>query len=113
MDQEVKIIKLLGIKVYGFIFYLLGSWLGLGDYYCYEGQVKIVIEKICDKYDIIIVQEKFDGFCCVVVKVVDKIIVLGCVGYFVESFEYLVYYVFVKYVKENEKWFRFLLEEGE
>lgn len=113
MDQEVKIIKPLGIKAYGSIPHLPGSRLGPGDHHCHEGQAKIATEKTRDKHDIIIVQEKLDGSCCAVAKVADKIIALGRAGYPAESSEYPVHHAFAEYVKANEKRFRFLLEEGE
>jgi hypothetical protein len=36
---------------------------GIGDYKCDAGQARIATEKVRDRHDIVIVQEKLDGSC--------------------------------------------------
>jgi hypothetical protein len=105
--------KPLGIKAYGSIPHLPGSRLGPGDHHIQQGQAVIATEKARDKHDVIIVQEKLDGSCCAVAKVNGKILALGRAGYLAETSEYPVHHSFATYVKENEKRFNFLLQEGE
>lgn len=114
MEQEKeKVIKPLGRKAYGSIPHLPGSRLGPADRHCHEGQAKIATEKVRDRHDVVIVQEKLDGSCCAVANVRSNIIALGRAGYPAESSEYPVHHAFAKYVKENEQRFRQLLNEGE
>lgn len=105
--------KPLGIKAYGSIPHLPGSRLGPGDHHCHDGQAKIATEKVRDKHDVIIVQEKLDGSCSAVANVGGKILALGRAGYLAESSEYPVHHAFAKYVKENEQRFKWLLQDGE
>ncbi len=53
--------KPLGQKSYGHIPHLPGSRIGPGDHKCEEKQMKIACEKIRNKHDRVIVQEKLDG----------------------------------------------------
>lgn len=105
--------KPLGHKAYGSIPHLPGSRLGPGDHHCEEGQARIATERVRDKHDIIIVQEKLDGSNCSVAKVNDQIIALGRAGYRAESSNYEQHQIFAKWVKDNEILFDDLLEEGE
>lgn len=109
----IKAIKPLGYKAYGSIPHLPGSRLGDGDHHCHEGQAKIATEKVRDKHDIVIVQEKLDGSCCSVAKINGKIIPLGRAGYEAKTSEYQVHHVFAEWVEENEGRFSDLLSEGE
>jgi hypothetical protein len=109
----IKEIKPLGYKAYGSIPHLPGSRLGEGDHHCHEGQAKIATEKIRDKHDIVIVQEKLDGSCCSVAKINGEIIALGRAGYPAASSEYPVHHAFAKYVAAHIGRFSGLLNEGE
>lgn len=109
----IKAIKPLGYKAYGSIPYLPGSRLGEGDHHCHEGQSKIATEKVRDKHDVVIVQEKLDGSCCSVAKVNGEIIALGRAGYPAASSNYLVHHVFAEWVENNSARFELLLQEGE
>lgn len=105
--------KPLGQKAYGSIPHLPGSRLGEGDHHCHEGQAKIAIEKVRDKHDIVIVQEKLDGSNCCVAKINGEILALGRSGYLAESSLYPIHHVFHKWVEENKGRFNELLYEGE
>lgn len=109
----MKEAKPLGIKSYGSIPHLPGSRLGLGDHHISEGQAIIATDKVRDKHDIIIVQEKLDGSCCAVAKLDGKILALGRSGYLAATSEYQVHHLFAKYVEENKDRFYCLLNEGE
>lgn len=105
--------KPLGHKAYGSIPHLPGSRLGPGDHHISPGQALIATEKARDKHDVIIVQEKLDGSCCAVAMIEGKVLSLGRAGYLAETSEYPVHHAFAKYVKENTRRFRWLLQEGE
>lgn len=108
-----KPIKPLGYKAYGSIPHLPGSRLGEGDHHVHNGQALIATEKVRDKHDIVIVQEKLDGSCCSVAKINAQIIALGRAGYPAASSEYQVHHVFHQWVEENKNRFAELLNEGE
>lgn len=105
--------KPLGSKAYGSIPHLPGSRLGVGDHHCSPGQARIACEKVRDRHDFVIVQEKLDGSCCAVAKVNGEILALGRAGYLAETSKYPVHHSFKNYVKDNEKRFNYLLNEGE
>jgi len=109
----IKAIKPLGYKAYGSIPHLPGSRLGEGDHHCHEGQAKIATEKVRDRHDIVIVQEKLDGSCCSVAKINGQIVALGRAGYEARTSEYRVHHVFAEWVDENITRFNLLLQEGE
>jgi ATP-dependent RNA circularization protein (DNA/RNA ligase family) len=100
-------------KAYGHIPHLPGSRLGPADRHCHEGQAKIATEKVRDRLDVVIVQEKFDGSCCAVAKVDGKILPLGRAGYLAWTSEFSVHHSFALYVKENQDRFDAFLNEGE
>ncbi len=108
-----SLIKPLGYKSYGSIPHLLGSRLGSGDHHIQEGQHIIATEKVRDKNDVVIVQEKLDGSNCAVAKIEGKIIALGRSGYLAETSNYEQHIIFSKWVKSEEKRFNSLLREGE
>jgi hypothetical protein len=109
----IKETKPLGCKAYGSIPHLPGSRLGPGDHHCHEGQAKIANEKVRDKHDLVIVQEKLDGSCCSVAKVNGEIVALGRAGYLAKTSVYPVHHVFHEWVAENKTRFDLLLQEGE
>lgn len=65
--------KPLGHKSYGSIPHFKGSRMGPADKHCEPGQQKIMTEKLRDRHDLIIVQEKLDGSNCAVAKIDGKI----------------------------------------
>lgn len=105
--------KPLGYKSYGSIPHLPGSRLGPGDHHIELGQAKIATEKVRDKHDIIIVQEKLDGGNVGVVKLNGQILALTRAGYLASSSKYITHHVFVEYVRRNESRFKALLNDGE
>lgn len=113
MELYKKPIKPLGQKAYGSIPHLPGSRVGIGDHYISEGQSRIATEKIRDKHDLVIVQEKLDGSNCCVAKLNNKIIALGRSGYLAETSNYPIHHVFSRWVEENKERFFSLLTEGE
>jgi ATP-dependent RNA circularization protein (DNA/RNA ligase family) len=111
--MEVKNEKPLGQKAYGSIPHLPGSRLGSGDHHITGGQLVIATEKVRDKHDLVIVQEKLDGSNCCVAKINGEIIALGRSGYLAETSKYIVHKAFNGYVNDNKKRFDLLLNEGE
>ena len=61
-------------KAYGHIPHLPTSRMGPADKHCHEGQSRICTEKVRDRHDEIIVQEKLDGS-CVAAAMIDGLIV--------------------------------------
>lgn len=106
-------IKPLGKKAYGSIPHLPGSRLGIGDYHISPGQAVIATEKKRDKHDVIIVQEKLDGSNVAAAKIQNEILALTKAGYLAETSPFQQHYFFALWVKENEKRFFDLLNEGE
>lgn len=105
--------KPLGQKAYGHIPHLPGSRIGPGDHHCHEGQNRIATEKVRDKHDIVIVQEKLDGSCCAVAKIDGKILALGRSGYLAQSSKFEQHQLFAAWVRDNWGRFDYLLNEGE
>lgn len=108
-----KLIKPLGQKAYGSIPHLPGSRLGIGDHHITHGQAIIATEKVRDKHDLIIVQEKLDGSNCCVAKIGGKILALGRSGYLASTSQYSVHFVFNEWVNENKERFWALLNDEE
>jgi hypothetical protein len=105
--------KPLGGKSYGSIPHLLGSKLGEGDHHCHEGQHKIATEKVRDKHDFVIVQEKYDGSNVAVAKLNGQVIALTRRGYTAESSPFEQHHFFAKWVADNFNRFNLILEEGD
>jgi len=105
--------KPLGKKAYGSIPHLIGSKLGEGDHHIHEGQQRICTEKVRDKHDVIIIQEKYDGSCVSVCRINGQIIALTRSGYTAESSPYIQHHYFAKWVAENSSHFREILSDGE
>lgn len=105
--------KPLGGKAYGHIPHLPGSRLGPGDHHCHQGQARICTEKVRDRHDVVIVQEKVDGSCCAVVRLGDDIVALGRSGYLAQTSKYEQHQWFAAWVREREARFRDLLDPGE
>lgn len=113
MDVKQKPEKPLGHKSYGSIPHLPGSRLGEGDHHCHEGQAKIATERVRDKHDKVIVQEKLDGSNVGVAKVNNKILALTRSGYLASTSPYIQHHYFATWVGINSARFSELLDEGE
>lgn len=105
--------KPLGIKNYGSIPHLPGSKLGKHDSYIHDGQARIMTEKFRDKYDYLIVTEKYDGTNVGVAKKNGQIIAIQRKGYDCKSSPYYPHKVFSEYVRERNLFFEKILNEGE
>lgn len=104
--------KPIGGKSYGSIPHLPGSRVGPMDYHIHEGQAKIATEKVRDKHDMVIVQEKLDGSNVGVANVNGEILAITRAGYLAITSKYEQHILFDRWVKLNEKRFD-LLKEGE
>lgn len=105
--------KPLGRKAYGSIGHLPNSRLGPSDSSVTEGQYKICCERVRDKHDTIIVQEKLDGS-NVAVALKDNIIYpLTRAGYVANTSPYEQHHLFYRWAMEREDVFRKLLKDGE
>ena len=105
--------KPLGRKAYGSIGHLPGSRLGAGDHHVPEGQGRICTDKVRDRHDLVIVQEKLDGSCCAAAKVEGQIVALGRAGWLAQSSPYEQHQLFAQWVRWQEPRFQQLLGEGE
>jgi hypothetical protein len=105
--------KPLGRKSYGSIPHLPGSRVGPGDHKCHDGQARIATEKVRDKHDFIIVQEKLDGSNVGVAKIDGQILALTRAGYRSETSPFNQHWLFKDWVEVNKSRFDQLLDEGE
>lgn len=113
MDVGIKPIKPLGHKSYGSIPHLPGSRLGIGDHHIEQGQAKIANEKVRDKHDRVIVQEKLDGSNVGVAKINGEILALTRAGYLATTSPYLQHQYFSQWVDRNKGRFDSVLKDGE
>lgn len=111
--METKNTKPLGGKNYGSIAHLPGSRMGPGDHSCHEGQERICNEKVRDKHDLIIVQEKLDGSNVGVAKIDGAVLALTRAGYLAHTSPYEQHHKFGGWVVANADRFAALLEDGE
>ena len=105
--------KPLGHRSYGSIPHLPGSRTGIGDYHLNEGQAKIATEKVRDKHDRVIIQEKLDGSNVAVAKVNGQILAIIRAGYLANTSPHLQHLLFDKWVTENAGRFNAILKDGE
>lgn len=105
--------KPLGRKAYGSIGHLPNSRLGPKDHAVPEGQARICTEKVRDRHDRIIVQEKLDGSCVAVALLDGKLHALGRAGWPAQSSPYEQHKLFAQWVWNNEDRFRSVLRDGE
>jgi len=105
--------KPLGIKAYGSIPHLPSSRLGPGDHHVSPGQARICCEKVRDRHDLIVVQEKLDGSCTAVAKINGAILPLGRAGYLAYTSRYEQHRLFAEWVWTHVERFDVLLQEGE
>ena len=112
-NRQPEKFKPLGINNYGTIPLLPNSRVTPSDKHCHEGQARIATEKVRDRHDRVIVQEKLDGSNVGVCLLDGKIIALGRAGYLAETSPYEQHQLFAKWVKTNESRFRHVLRDGE
>lgn len=105
--------KPIGRKNYGSIPHLHNSKLGEGDYYISEGQERILTIKERDKYDNILVFEKYDGSNVGIAKINNKIFALTRAGYEAKTSPYKQHHLFSEWVYRREKMFTDMLSNGE
>lgn len=106
--------KPLGRKAYGSIPHLPGSRMGPGDHHCSPGQAAIACQKVRDKNDAVIVQEKLDGSCVSVACLEDgSIVALGRSGYLAQTSPYPQHQLFADWVRKNEGRFVSVLGPGD
>ena len=102
-----------GGKNYGHIPHLPGSRMGPGDHKCHEGQLRIATEKVRDKHDRIIVQEKVDGSNVGVARIGDELFPVGRAGYLACSSPHLQHRYFYNWVFTQYERFMSVLQPGE
>ncbi len=102
--------KPLGAKAYGHIAHLPGSRLGPGDHRITDGQARICTEKLRDKHDLIIVQEKLDGSCVAVARIEGTLVPLMRAGYPAVSSHYAQHRMFHLWVMTRLPQFEWLAE---
>lgn len=100
--------KPLGHKSYQSIGHLPGSKLGQTDRYMPINQAKICTDKVRDKYDLIIVQEKLDGSNVAVANIEGNIVPLVRSGHVANSSPRKQHHYFFNWVMENYNRFDFL-----
>lgn len=105
--------KPLGHRSYGSIPHLPGSRMGAGDYHLNEGQAKIATEKVRDKHDRVIIQEKLDGSNVAVAKIDGQILAIIRAGYLAKTSGFIQHMYFDKWVSLNAGRFDKVLNDGE
>jgi len=105
--------KPLGRKSYGSIPHLPNSRRGPGDHKCSDGWARIATEKVRDRHDIVICQEKVDGSNVGVAKLNGEIIALSRAGYRAGTSPYEQHHLFAAWVGRQQVRFDALLTEGE
>jgi hypothetical protein len=102
--------KPLGHKAYGSIPHLPGSRMGPADHHCHEGQARICLEKVRDRHDVVVVQEKLDGSCVAVARIGAALVALGRAGYPAATSPYEQHHLFAAWVQAEEWRFADLLD---
>jgi hypothetical protein len=87
--------------------------MGPGDHHCHEGQSRICTEKVRDRHDRVIVQEKLDGSCVAVANINGEIVALMRAGYRCSAAPYEGIQRFGAWVREHEARFASFLQPGE
>ncbi len=102
--------KPLGQKAYGSIPHLPGSRLGESDRCVTEGMERMCLSKLkFPKRDEVVVQEKLDGSCCAVARLLDgSICPLGRRGYRAETSSFEMHHLFADWVYANLELFNFI-----
>ncbi len=105
--------KPLGTKSYGSIPHLPGSRIGPGDHKCHDGQKRIATEKLRDKHDQVVVQEKLDGSNVGVARIGGRICALTRAGYVASSSPYEQHHHFERWAMQRQSRFLAVLKDGE
>lgn len=113
MTTEGFRVKPLGYRAYGSIPHLPGSRRGPADTGVNEGQYRICCERVRDRHDLIIVQEKLDGSNVAAAKVSGQIIALTRAGYLATTSPYEQHHLWAFWVRRNEGRLSEILQEGE
>jgi hypothetical protein len=87
--------------------------MGPADYKCNEGQNRISTEKVRDKHDNVIVQEKLDGSNVGIARIDGKIYSLTRAGYLADTSPFEQHWLFAKWVHKQEDRFLAVLKDGE
>src|SRR4051794_39048511 len=105
--------KPLGGKSYGSIPHLPGSRLGPGDHRISDGQARICTDRVRDRHDLVLVQEKLDGSNVGVALLNGVILPLTRAGYLATTSAFEQHHYFAHWACANEARFRAVLSEGE
>lgn len=89
--------------------------MGPADHKCDEGMATIATQKLRDRHDLVIIQEKVDGSNVGVAKINRKIVPLTRAGYLADTSPFEQHHFFAKWVSlpNQQKRFNDLLIEGE
>lgn len=105
--------KPLGHKAYGHIPHFSGSRTTPADKHCEAGHQRIATQKLRDRHDLVIVQEKTDGSNCSVAKVNGEILALTRSGYLAGTSQYKQHHYFAEWVDKKHYFYDKMLNEGE
>jgi ATP-dependent RNA circularization protein (DNA/RNA ligase family) len=105
--------KPLNRKNYGSIPHLSNSKLGIGDHFIEPGQEKILTLKKRDRYDEILVFEKYDGSNIGITKIDNQIYPLTRSGYKASTSPYKQHHIFNDWVYKNVEIFMDMIDNGE
>jgi RNA ligase len=108
-----EIAKPLGRKAYGSIGHLPNSRLGAGDHSVSEGQAKICCQRVRDRHDRVIIQEKLDGSCVAVALIEGVLWPLGRAGWSAISSPHEQHRLFAQWVHSQDDRFRAVLVGGQ
>jgi len=87
--------------------------MGEGEHHCSDGQAKIATEKVRDKHDWVIVQEKLDGSNVGVARIDGRIVPLTRAGYVANTSPFKMHHVFYQWVISQQDRFMDVLFDGE
>ena len=87
--------------------------MGPADHACPEGMQRIATERLRNKHDRVIVQEKLDGTNVGVAKIAGEIFAIQRAGYLAESSPHEQHHHFATWVRQNQARFDQLLSDGE
>ena len=105
--------KPLGHHAYGSIGHLPGSRLGPADHTVDDNLCRLLTVERRDKWDRVVIQEKYDGSACAAARLGDDILALGRAGYLAVTSPYEQHQLFAAWVAERASLFRELLQPGE
>ena len=102
-----------GAKNYGSIPHLPNSRMGPADHACPEGMQRIATERVRDRHDRVVVQEKLDGTNVGVAKVAGEIFAIQRAGYPADSSPFEQHHHFAAWVQKHRDRFDEVLKDGE